>query len=104
MSEFQSFPPKHPTAILDYLFDWASRRNDLGLTDWLAEEETIVSYTVTVDDGLEKVSDQLVNDNTSVLIWLDGGTEGTTYKVSCSIVTNQGRQDTRTATILVKNR
>jgi hypothetical protein len=104
MSQYKSFPPKHPTSKLDYVFDWAPLKNDTGLSNWLREGETISSYTIDVPEGIDKISDELVNDNTSVLVWLDNGTVDEDYLIQCNIVTNQGREDTRTVILPIKNR
>lgn len=97
------FPPKDPSAKLDYRFDWAPKANNTGLTNWLEEGETIVSYILTVPDGLTKVSDSLVDDNTAVVVWLSGGSDGIEYPISCQITT-ANRIDKRTAILPVKNR
>ena len=104
MPQFNSFPPKHPTASLDYLFDWAPASNNRGVSDWLQEGEVITSYTVTVPEGIDKISDQLTDESTSVTVWLESGTVGDDYTISCSIVTNQNREDTRTVILPVRNR
>lgn len=80
-------------AVLDYKFDWS---------EWLADSETISTHTVTVDTGLTKDSDEITDTNTSVTVWLSGGTAGQKYKVNCEIVTNQDRTDQRT--IVIKGR
>ena len=105
MSDFTTFPIKDPTAKLDYLFDWAPKTNNRELTDWLKEDELITSQVVSVDPiGLTIVSDSIVESAKAVLVWLSGGTDLVTYTVSCKIVTNKGREDTRRAIIPVKNR
>jgi len=43
---------KDPDAKLDYPFDWRAKTHGNGSSDWLAPEETIVSYVITVDDGI----------------------------------------------------
>lgn len=104
MPTYKSFPPKHPTAKLDYVFDWAALKNHRGLTNWLREGETIVSYTVSDPEGIDKVSDELIDDDTAVIVWFDNGTVDEDYTVSCSILTNQEREDTRSAKIPVRSR
>ena len=95
---------KDPSAVLDYKFDWAAPTNGSGTSDWLASGETITSHTVTVDSGLTKDSDSLTDDDTSVTVWLSGGTVGEDYDMVCQIVTNLSRKDERTMTIRVRNR
>jgi hypothetical protein len=98
---------KDPDAVLDYKFDWAADTNgsvDPYATDWLKDGETISSRVVTVASGLTKDSDSLTDTNTSVTVWLSGGTDDTRYNVACKIVTSDSRTDERTITIYVKHR
>lgn len=104
MPQFKVFPPKDPEAELDYIFDWAAASNNNGLTDWLREGEIILTYSVEVPDGLNLVSDDLINDGTAVLVWLDGGDINVEYVIKCSIETNQDRTDVRRASLTVKER
>lgn len=94
---------KDPNAVLDYKFDWKALTNGSGASNWLASGETISSRTVTVDSGLTKDSDSLTDTNTSVTVWLSGGTPGKKYKVACRIVTSAGRTDERTLVVTVKD-
>jgi aconitase A len=87
---------KRPAAVLDYKFDWRARTNGNGKSDWLASGETIASYTIAPEAGITVDSDSLSNSNTSVTVWLSGGTLDGEYEVSCSIVTSAGRRDKRT--------
>jgi len=84
---------KDPDAVLDYAMDWS---------DWLADSETISSYTVTVDDGLTKDSDS--ESDGIVTIWLSGGMVNTTYNVVVHIVTSSSRTDDRTFRVIVIQR
>jgi hypothetical protein len=95
---------KDPDAVLDYKFDWAASTNGTGSSDWLASGETIATKTVTVPSGLTKDSDSLADTNTSVLVWLSGGTAETDYEVICHITTSDSRQDDRTLTVKVRER
>jgi len=84
---------KDPDAVLDYAFDWSS---------WLQSGETISSYSITVDSGLTKESD---NESDGVVtVWLSGGTAGSEYTVSCKITTSMSRTDERSMTIKVMER
>jgi len=96
---------KDPSATLDFIFDWKALTNGTigGVSDWLATGEVISSYTVTVDNGITKVSDSKAADDTQVVVWLSGGTKGNTYKIVCRIVTNAGRTDEQTLRIRCKN-
>ncbi len=84
---------KDVNAVLDWEFDWS---------DWLTGAETISSRTVTVQTGLTKDSDTA--STTAVLVWLSGGTAGSTYTVACRIVTSASRTDERTIRISVRER
>jgi hypothetical protein len=79
---------KDPDAVLDYGFDWS---------DWLESAETIATSTWTVPAGITKDSD--TKDNTTTTIWLSGGTEGASYKITNHIVTSEGREDDRSHVI-----
>lgn len=84
---------KDPAARLDYAWDWSK---------WLAVGETITTHTITVPAGL--TLDSEAHDATTVTAWLTGGTLNTDYGVECTITTTQGRTDTRTITIAVRDR
>ena len=93
---------KDPDAKLDYPFDWRAKTNGHGDSDWLAPNETIVSYVITVDTGLTLLSSS--ESNGIVTAWISGGTVGTTYRVECLIVTTAGRTDERSLWITVQER
>jgi len=95
---------KDPSAVLDYKYDWAALTNGTGSSDWLAAGETIATRTVTVETGITKDSDAITDANTSVTVWLSGGTAGTEYTVACLIVTSAGRTDERSILIQVEDR
>lgn len=81
-----------PDAVLDVAFDW---------TPWLGEGETIASHTthpssgITVDDSDE--ADGIVT------VWVSGA-EDKVQRVTCRVVTNQGRTDDRTIKFTVLER
>ena len=101
---FKTFPPKDPEAKLDYVFDWAPLRNHTGLSNWLREDEIIISHEVIIPDNtMVMISDEITDDGTSVTVWFEDGQEGD-VSVKCKIVTNQERKDTRTAIIPIKSR
>lgn len=79
-------------AVLDYEFDWAA---------WLGTD-TIASHTVTAATGLTVESSTATT--TAVTAWLSGGSVGTSYAVTCHIVTAAGREDDRTVTVTVQER
>ena len=85
---------KDPDAILDYSVEWSP---------WLAGDE-ISSSAWLLEEGaqLEIVSDS--KTATSATVWLRGGQKGTTYLVTCRIVTVGGRTDDRTFSVKVEDR
>jgi hypothetical protein len=91
---------KDPTAVLDYVWNWAAA--DPG--PWLAPGETITAHVVTADEGITIDSSSLVLGNQSVLAWLSGGSAGAAYVVTCQITTNQNRTDHRSILVKVTNR
>ena len=97
---------KDPDAVLDYKFDWAPLTNGAsgGASDWLASGETISTKTVTPSDGITVDGSEITDTDTSVTLWLSGGTAGQDYTVACKIVTSDSRTDERTITIHVRNR
>ena len=78
---------KDPDDVVDYAFNWSA---------WLGAD-TIYSDTVTVESGITKDSDS--DTTTVVTVWLSGGTNGTSYKVTSKITTAGGR--TKTASIII---
>lgn len=88
--------PKTVPGLLDYPFKWGPWLAPLG--------ETILSHTVTVQDGLTFVSsapDPLVPS--TIVVFVEGGTNGMSYIVDCEIVTAT-RRDTRSIVINVVTR
>ena len=81
---------KDPDAVLDYSINWST---------WLVTGDTIVTSTWTADTGITIDSDS--NTTTATTVWLSGGTAGESYGVTNHIVTDDGREDDRTITILV---
>lgn len=95
---------KDPDAVLDWKFDWKALTNGSGPENWLETGETIASHTVTAAAGLTVDSSSLTDGNTSVTVWLSGGTVRNGYDVTCHITTSNGRQDDRTIRIYVVER
>ena len=87
---------KDPNEVLDYKWDWA--------TNVLAVGETISTRTVTVPAGITKDSDSITDTNTTVTVWLSGGTAGQSYAVACKITTTSARTYERTMTVRVQER
>lgn len=99
---------KDPDAILDFVFDWAPNTNgrEGATTDWLESGETIASVTVTASSGITVVKNSITDTNTSVTVWLSGGTAGSKETVACKITTSTSpaRVDERTINLLIKER
>jgi hypothetical protein len=87
---------KDPNEVLDYKFDWA--------TNVLAVGETISTSTVTASAGITKASDSITDTNTTVTVWLSGGTAGQSYTVASRITTSSARTYERTMTVRVQER
>lgn len=93
---------KDPEARLDYTFDWRAETNGTGDSDWLLDGDSISTHTLTVPSGLTLDTESA--DGDTVTAWLEGGTAGQSYTVTCHITTVQGRQDDRSLLITVTNR
>ena len=98
------FPPKDPDEVLDYQFDWSALTNNTGTTNWLDEGETISAHTITATTGITVDSSTLINNDTAVLVWLSGGTDGEDYTITCEIETSENRTAIRSAIISVRKR
>lgn len=75
-------PTAKPNQTLDYVVDWDARTGT---------GETVASSTWNVPAGLTIAAPAPSFTDDSTTIWLTGGTAGTTYVVSNTVVTNQGR-------------
>lgn len=89
---FQSWPDKDPDEVLDYEIDWTSR----------LDGDTISSSTWTVPDGLTSSSN--TNTDSTVTIWLSGGTVGTIYRVMNEITTTGGRTMDQTVNLKISDK
>ncbi len=97
---------KDPSSVLDYKFDWAALSNGTGTSNWLGSGEVIDSFTLTPDAGITIDSSSLSDGDTSVTVWLSGGTDRQAYDILCHITTNSvpARQEDRTMIIKMGNR
>lgn len=82
---------KDPNAVLDYQIDYSR---------WLPAGDTITASSWLAESGLTVDTSSFTD--TSTTVWLSGGTAGSTYDVRNHITTDDGRQDDRTLTIVVK--
>jgi len=82
---------KSPGGKLDYQFDWA---------EWLGTDK-LLSATFNVDQGLGVEGQS--HTATAATVWLSNGQPYATYQVRCSVVTEGGRTDKRTAALTIKH-
>ena len=92
-------------ATLDILWDWT---ND-GATPWLADGETIASFTVTPSSGLTIASSPAAPAQAAGIVtaWVSvPGTApaGAQLSARCAITTSAGRVDTRKFELIVADR
>ena len=72
---------KQPVEIVDY---------DIDYSEWLTEGDNVSAATVSVVPSGLTVDSVFINDP-RVKIWLSGGTNGTTYKLTVNTTTADGR-------------
>lgn len=86
---------KDPDAFLDYTLDWSQ---------WLQGDSILsTNFTVTGDDAALAVA-FATSTPTTATVWLQGGTDGALYAVTCEITTAQGRVDDRSFQIQINER
>ena len=83
---------KQPNDILDY---------DVRYSRWLASDDELQSKTITADEGIT-IDSSVIVDGEFVKVWLSGGTDGETYKVTVLAVTVNGRSKEKEFRIKVK--
>ena len=84
---------KQPHDKLDY---------DVDYSDWLVGTDELVGATVTTD-GDVTIESYTTNSN-FVKIWISGGTNGKTSKITCVAETADGRLKEKDFKIKVKER
>lgn len=89
---------KDPDANLDYTQDWSAY---LAEGDTISSSEWFVADTAATDETPVEVGIDSYTD-TETLVWLSGGTTGTTYIVTNRVTTTGGRIDDRSIKIKVK--
>ena len=72
---------KQPVDVLDY---------DIDYSQWLTTGDNVESINVAVEPSGLTVDNTFVNDP-RVKIYLSGGTDGTTYKITVTTTTADGR-------------
>ena len=80
---------KRPNEVRDYVIDWSV----------YLDGDTIATSDVTVE-GVTLDSD--ANDDTTVTVWLSGGTDGTFARITNTITTAGGRTETEVFTVRIR--
>lgn len=75
------WPPKDSDEVLDYILDWSARLS--------SDTISTSSWAIASGSGLTIDSDS--ETTTTTTVWLSGGTVGTTYTLTNTIVTAGGR-------------
>ena len=83
---------KDPDAVLDYKVNWAA---------WLGID-TIINSSWSAPEGINVDSNEFDADET--VVWVSGGTVGTSYVLTNHITTLGGRQDDRSIKIKIKQK
>ncbi|MCW5597724.1 MAG: hypothetical protein KIT59_01190 [Nitrosomonas sp.] len=78
---------KQTNATLDYIIDLASLRNGNGYSNYLDDGETIYSATASATGGITVSAAEIVNNSSSVRVWVSGGTANSTYTISITVQT-----------------
>lgn len=73
---------KQPVEVLDY---------DIDCSDWLVSDDVVASATATVTGGAGLVVDSVFVASPRIKVWLSGGTNGLSYKITVTITTDDGR-------------
>jgi hypothetical protein len=77
--------PKQPAEVLDFDVDFSSFLSAAG-------GDTLLSAVSVVDAATITIASTAVNVVTGVVkVWLSGGTDGTSYKVTVTATTTGGR-------------
>lgn len=97
MAQLDNLEPKDPSDEKDYGINWA--RHLIG-------GEVIVSSGWNVSDGLTHLEDEDSFTSTKTVVWVSGGTAGTNYPATNTIVTDNDPPRTlhQSITIRVKER
>lgn len=71
---------KQPVEVIDY---------DINYEDWLTAGDSVESVVVAAPDGITIESTNI--NSPRVKIWVSGGTNSVSYKVTVTITTSDGR-------------
>lgn len=77
---------KRPTEIESYGIDYTDR-----LSNEIYTNDTIASSDWSVPTGITESADAIDQSNTRATILLSGGTNGTQYTLTNTVITNSGR-------------
>lgn len=80
----QTMAPMDVNDVIDYLFDFSSILTKMG-------GDTLLTKSVAAESGLTVVSSSFSNGNTGVVVVLSSGSVDTSYTVTCTVTTQQGR-------------
>lgn len=83
---------KDPSAKLDYTIDWAQ---------WLRTDTLATSAWTSSPAGLTLSNEGRSQADT--VVWIDGGVNGTTYTITNTITTTNGRRDERSFQLTIQN-
>ena len=73
---------KQPSDVNDY---------DVEYQDWLSGNDTVANAVVTVDPDGNLAIDNVFVVSPRINIWLSGGLNGATYKLTVTVTTTEGR-------------
>lgn len=82
-----------PSAVLDYSFDW---------TGWLQTNETVTSSTWTINPTLTLTNPTLIGAIATTFV--SGGVLNSSYTLTNTVNTSQGRTDSRTMILNCQNK
>lgn len=86
---------QHPSDMLDHA---------IQLGDWLATGDALLTVAVVADAGITVGSAPApAISGTDVVLWLSGGTSGTTYDVQVTVTTTGGRTKVIDCTIEISD-
>lgn len=74
--------PKQPSEVLDY---------DVDFSRWLPDTDTILGVVTELSVDGELVIDSVQIASPVVKVWVSGGVDRKTYKVTIKVATEEGR-------------
>ncbi len=73
---------KQPVDVVDY---------DIDYSEWLTNGDNLQSATLGVEPATSLVIDSVFVNDPRIKIWVSGGTNGVTYKLTVTATTTDGR-------------